>query len=227
MTDFSQLVLRTPRLTLRPLLPADAPAVYAMHADPVTLRYWSTPPWADPALADDMIARDVAAMAAGDYIRLGLERQPGGRLIGLCTLFAFCLPSRRCEIGYILQRDCWGQGLMNEALRTLLDYGFGMLALHRVEADIDPRNAGSRRTLDRLGFVQEGLLRERWIVAGEVCDTALLGLLRRDWLAGGHPGDPGSPVAGAATSANPHADPHADPRADPRADPHAKAPRQG
>ena len=50
---------------------------------------------------------------------------------------------------------------------------------------IDPRNAGSQRTLDRLGFVQEGLLRERWIVTGEVCDTALLGLLRRDWLARG------------------------------------------
>ena len=185
MIRFDQLLLQTPRLILRPLLPTDAPAVYAMHADPVTLRYWSTPPWADPALADELIARDLAAMAAGDYIRLGLERQSDGRLIGLCTLFAFYLPSRRCEIGYILQRDCWGQGLMHEALLTLLDYGFGMLALHRVEADIDPRNAGSQRTLDRLGFVQEGLLRERWIVAGDVCDTALLGLLRRDWSARG------------------------------------------
>ena len=183
MIDFSQLVLPTPRLVLRPLLPTDAPAVYAMHADPVTLRYWSTPPWADPTLADELIARDLAAMAAGDYIRLGLERQSDGRLIGLCTLFAFTLPSRRCEIGYILARDCWGQGWMHEALLTLLDYGFGVLDLNRVEADIDPRNAGSRRTLDRLGFVQEGLLRERWIVAGEVCDTALLSLLRRDWLA--------------------------------------------
>lgn len=182
MTDFSPLVLPTARLLLRPLVPADAPAVYAMHADPVTLRYWSTPPWSEPALADELIARDLAAMAAGDYIRLGLERQADGRLIGLCTLFAFYLPSRRCEIGYILARDCWGQGYMHEALRTLLDYGFGVLALNRVEADIDPRNDGSQRTLDRLGFQREGLLRERWIVAGEVCDTALHGLLRRDWL---------------------------------------------
>jgi [ribosomal protein S5]-alanine N-acetyltransferase len=183
MTDFSQLVLPTARLILRPLVPGDAPAVYAMHADPVTLRYWSTPPWSDPALADELIARDLAAMAAGDYIRLGLERQSDGRLIGLCTLFAFYLPSRRCEIGYILHRDTWGQGYMHEALLALLDYGFGVLDLNRVEADIDPRNTSSRRTLDRLGFVAEGLLRERWIVSGEACDTALLGLLRRDWLA--------------------------------------------
>ena len=183
MPDFSQLVLSTARLLLRPLLPADAPAVYAMHADPVTLRHWSTPPWADPALADELIARDLAAMAAGDYIRLGLQRQSDGRLIGLCTLFAFYLPSRRCEIGYILARDSWGQGCMHEALLVLLDYGFGMLGLNRIEADIDPRNTGSQRTLNRLGFQREGLLRERWIVAGEVSDTALHGLLRRDWLA--------------------------------------------
>lgn len=187
MIDFSPLVLPTARLVLRPLVPADAPAVYAMHADPVTLRYWSTPPWDDPALADELIVRDLAAMAAGDYIRLGLERQSDNRLIGLCTLFAFYLPSRRCEIGYILQRDCWGQGYMHEALLALLDYGFGVLDLNRVEADIDPRNAGSQRTLDRLGFQREGLLRERWIVSGETSDTALHGLLRRDWLARGDP----------------------------------------
>ncbi len=184
MTFFDQLLLQTPRLLLRPLVPSDAPAIYAMHADPVTLRYWSTPPWTDPALADELIARDLAAMAAGDYIRLGIERPSDRRLIGLCTLFAFTLPSRRCELGYILARDCWGQGYMHEALLTLLDYGFGVLDLNRVEADIDPRNAGSQRTLDRLGFQREGLLRERWIVSGEASDTALHGLLRRDWLAG-------------------------------------------
>lgn len=183
MPTFSNITFSTPRLTLRPLHPDDAPAVFAMHADPVTLRYWSTPPWDDPKLADELIARDLKAMAEGDYVRLGLQRQADGRLIGLCTLFAFYLPSRRCEIGYILSRDCWGQGYMHEALHALLDYGFAVLDLNRVEADIDPRNAGSRRSLERLGFVHEGRLRERWIVSGERSDTDLYGLLRSDWLA--------------------------------------------
>jgi RimJ/RimL family protein N-acetyltransferase len=183
MHSFEHLVLTTERHTLRPLRPDDAPAVYDMHADPVTLRYWSTPPWADPALADELIARDQKAMAAGDYVRLGIERLSDGRLIGLCTLFAFYLPSRRCEIGYILHRDTWGQGHMHEALSALLDYGFGVLDLNRIEADIDPRNTGSRRTLERQGFVHEGHLRERWIVDGVVSDTHLYGLLRADWAA--------------------------------------------
>ena len=55
------------------------------------------------------------------------------------------------------------------------------MALNRVEADIDPRNEASARTLERLGFRREGLLRERWIVGDEVSDTALYGLLQRDW----------------------------------------------
>ena len=72
---------------------------------------------------------------------------------------------------------------MCEALCTLLDYGFNVLGLHRVEADIDPRNAASARSLVRQGFKHEGTLRERWLIAGEVCDSDLYGLLARDWQA--------------------------------------------
>ena len=52
-----------------------------------------------------------------------------------------------------------------------------------MEADVDPRNRASVRSLERLGFIKEGHLRERWIVEGEVSDTILYGLLRREWLA--------------------------------------------
>jgi RimJ/RimL family protein N-acetyltransferase len=70
---------------------------------------------------------------------------------------------------------------MQEALGALLDFGFGELDLNRIEADIDPRNSASARTLERLGFTKEGYLRERWIVGEEVSDTAIYGLLRREW----------------------------------------------
>jgi Acetyltransferase (GNAT) domain len=70
---------------------------------------------------------------------------------------------------------------MHEALQAILEFGFGELDLNRIEADIDPRNGASARTLERLGFTKEGYLRERWIVGDEVSDTALYGLLRREW----------------------------------------------
>ena len=70
---------------------------------------------------------------------------------------------------------------MHEALQALLEFGFGELDLNRIDADIDPRNSASARTLERLGFTKEGYLRERWIVGDEVSDTAIYGLLRREW----------------------------------------------
>jgi ribosomal-protein-alanine N-acetyltransferase len=57
---------------------------------------------------------------------------------------------------------------------------FGALDLNRVEADNYPRNVASARALERLCFRREGLLRERWIVNGEICDTAFYGVLRSD-----------------------------------------------
>jgi len=70
---------------------------------------------------------------------------------------------------------------MHNALQALLQYAFQTLDLNRLEADIDPRNRASARTLERLGFQQEGHLRERWIVNDEISDTFLYGLLRREW----------------------------------------------
>jgi RimJ/RimL family protein N-acetyltransferase len=63
----------------------------------------------------------------------------------------------------------------------LLAYAFDELDLRRIEADVDPRNAASIRTLERLGFRREGYLRERWRVNGEVQDALFYGLLRREW----------------------------------------------
>ena len=68
-------------------------------------------------------------------------------------------------------------------VRALIGFAFGELGLNRLEADIDPRNLASARSLESLGFTREGLLRERWIVNGEVSDTALYGLLAREWPA--------------------------------------------
>ena len=103
------------------------------------------------------------------------------RIVGTCTLFNLDARNRRAEIGYALARDSWGQGLMSEALGALIAYAFGPLGLTRLEADVDPRNAPSIRIVEKLGFVREGLLRERWHVGGEAQDSLMLGLLRREW----------------------------------------------
>ncbi len=56
------------------------------------------------------------------------------------------------------------------------------MGMRRIDADVDPRNAASLRCIERLGFVREGFARERWVVAGEVQDSVLLGLLTRELI---------------------------------------------
>ena len=185
MQPFDQLTLDTPHLHLRPLATADAEALFRLHADPQVMRYLSTPPWTSLAQAEAMITADLEALPAGQHLRLAMTRVDGTdrALVGTCSLFNFQKTSRRAEIGYALARPQWGAGLMNEALRAVVAHAFGELQLNRLEADIDPRNTASAKSLLRLGFAKEGHLRERWIVGGEVSDTALYGLLRSDWPA--------------------------------------------
>lgn len=179
---FDQLTLRTARLLLRPLRQDDAPALFGVYTDPQVMRYWSTAPWTGIETAHALIARDLTEMKQGGYLRLGLETREGSEFLGSCTLFDFVPQCRRAELGYALTSARWGRGYMHEALVALLGHGFDALHLNRVEADVDPRNLASTKCLERLGFRREGLLRERWIVGGEVSDSGLYGLLRTDWM---------------------------------------------
>lgn len=159
--------------------------MFEIFADPQVTRYLSRPAWTTLEQSRKRIAQDLEAMAAGTYLRLAVVRRADRELIGECSLFNLVERARRAEVGYALARRAWGHGYLNEALRSLLEFAFSKLALNRVEADIDPRNRASARSLDRLGFTREGRLRERWIVAGEVSDSDLYGLLRKDWRGGG------------------------------------------
>lgn len=176
--------LSTARLVLRPLADSDAPALMAIFGNPRVMRYWSTPPWTTVDQALRFIERSHHFAQQGDGVRVGITRREGGELIGQCTLFDWQRQNRRAEVGYSLAESAWGQGHATEAMGALLQWGFDTLDLHRVEADLDPRNTPSARLLERLGFVREGHLRERWIVDGEVSDSWLYGLLRREWRVG-------------------------------------------
>ncbi len=181
MSVLQPITLVAPRLLLRPLTEADAPALFAIFSHPEVMRYWSSPPLTEMAQARDMALDIQNGYQTGDFLQLGVERRSDAALMGTCTLFHHQAASRRAEIGYALGRPYWGAGYMHEALTALIDHAFGALDLHRLEADIDPANAASARTLERLGFQKEGHLRERWIVNGVISDTVWYGLLRREW----------------------------------------------
>jgi ribosomal-protein-alanine N-acetyltransferase len=172
--------LETERLRLRWLTSADVPALFEVFSDPEVMRYWSHGPLSDAAAAADLLARIHAHFRARDLFQWGVALRGTDEVIGTCTLASLNPEHRRAEVGYALGRRHWGRGYMGEALPALLRFAFGRLDLHRVEADVDPRNERSLRSLERLGFRREGLLRERYHVCGETQDALLLGLLRSE-----------------------------------------------
>jgi len=175
--------LDTPRLALRAAGRADVAQLFEVFSDPEAMRYWSTPPLTSIAQVETVIARAASHFADGTGMLWCVRRRDDGRAIGTISLHRFDEQNDRAEVGYILGRTAWGRGFMSEALSAVIDWAFAAMDLRRIEADTDPRNAGSIRLLERLAFKQEGLLRERWIVDGEVCDSAMFGLLRPEWLA--------------------------------------------
>lgn len=175
-------MIQTSRLLLTPLsLEEDAAALFAIQSDPDVMRYWNHGPWTDLAQAQDAIAADQAAQADGTLWKLGIRERETGMLVGTCMLFAVEPGSRRGEIGYNLAASAQGKGYMTEALEGFIAHLFTVRGLRRLEAEIDPRNVASAKLLQRLAFQQEGLLRERWVVEGEISDSALYGLLAEDF----------------------------------------------
>jgi ribosomal-protein-alanine N-acetyltransferase len=155
----------------------------AAQSHPAVMRYWSFPAWTAPAQAHEYFATACASRDPARMLCWAIAHRQDDRLIGAATLYDIDPVQGRAAVGYALSSRHWGQGNGREALGLALAHAFDGLGLRRVEADIDPRNAASCRLVERLGFEREGLLRERWHVAGELCDTALYGLLARDWRA--------------------------------------------
>jgi RimJ/RimL family protein N-acetyltransferase len=174
--------LQTPRLIVRPVDETDLPALQAVSGDPEVTRYLPYAPWQTPADGQAWLERMRGLQQGGAALQCVVARAADGLAIGTCLLFRFDEGSARAELGYVLGRAHWGQGLMQEALQAVLGHAFGDQGLRRVEAEVDPRNRASAALLLRLGFQQEGLRRQRWVNQGVPVDVEGFGLLRHEWL---------------------------------------------
>ncbi|MBY6185653.1 GNAT family N-acetyltransferase [Marinobacter hydrocarbonoclasticus] len=171
--------ITTARLTLRPVNEHDAPALFPLYADAEAMRFWSRPPFTALSEAEQLVQRGVEGWEQQQSMMWVVEAE--GVVAGTISLFSLSEQNRRAEIGYMLARPFWQQGIMSEALTAIIALAFGPMDLNRLEADIDPDNVASARLLQRLGFAHEGHLPQRWIVDGRVTDSDLYGLLKAHW----------------------------------------------
>jgi ribosomal-protein-alanine N-acetyltransferase len=114
-------------------------------------------------------------------IRWGVELD--GQIIGTCGFSNIKSSAKRGELGYELGYEFWGRGLMRKALRPVFDYGFNIMRFERIEAFINIDNDRSAALLKKLGFLEEGVLRDYAPTPRGLIDQRCLSLLKRDWQA--------------------------------------------
>lgn len=177
--------LETPRLWLRRLHPGDAASIQLYRSLPEVARYQS---WETFELDDAIKLIESQSGAepgvAGTWFQLAIVSKDDDKVIGDCGLH--CLEDgRQMEFGITLGTDHQGRGYATEAIRCLLDYVFGVLAMHRVLAVTGAENHAVAALFQRLGFRQEAHhVEHRWYKGGWESEF-VFALLRLEWEAGG------------------------------------------
>lgn len=157
----------------------DAPEIFAIvDANRDHLRAWF--PWVDRTAGPVQIAEFIETSRRREDAREGNGIYVNGTLVGSAGL-SWATEEMQGEIGYWLAADAQGQGLVTRAVRALTTYGFEEVGLHRMTIKAAVENARSRAVAERLGFVQEGVLREGGNTGLGRVDLVIYGLIVHEW----------------------------------------------
>lgn len=173
--------LNTERLTLREVTDADLDQLFEMLSDEEVAKYDYFYPLKSKSEAKKFIERYHTELVESEEITWGIALKETNRLIGTCCLGDFDERAQRAEIGYAIVRAEWGKGYAAEAAKALIDFGFCTMNLNRIEATITPGNDASVRVLEKLKFIQEGIVRERDFIKGKLEDGIIMAMLKRDY----------------------------------------------
>jgi uncharacterized cupin superfamily protein/RimJ/RimL family protein N-acetyltransferase len=182
--------LETERLVLRKLTMAEVPMRIAMRSDPEHTRYLlaGRPSEEEARASMAFILRD---MTLGRSKGFALVKKDGGEVIGQAGVVRIDAANRRASLAYELLRSAWGSGYAREAVARLVRFATDDLGLHRIQAEIDPRNTRSRAVVESLGFTYEGTLQGNSQFEGRFFDDAIYAYVR------------GTSVAGSSLAPNP------------------------
>jgi RimJ/RimL family protein N-acetyltransferase len=181
--------LVTDRLRLRLLTEADVDDVHAWMSDPDVARYQLYEPRSREVVAEKVREYSTAVTLAkdGDYLQPGIElpatADAASRVVGIVFFRLASVDDLTAEIGWALAAEFHGKGYAFEAASAVLDLAFRTIGLHRVYAELDPRNAASIALCERLGMRSEAYLVQNLMFKGEWADTGIYGILQSEWLA--------------------------------------------
>lgn len=168
--------ITTERLILRPLTVGDATDLLAVMSDPLTMRYWHTPPYREAA---DVAAMLEAMLAHAAACWWAISLPDAARVLGFVGYHGTTIPG----MGYILHADYWRRGYGSAAVQAALADGFTRQGLNRVELWIHHENLASRRLAEKLGFTCRGSFAQRYAHLPSPHETLVYGLRAAEWAA--------------------------------------------
>lgn len=180
------LPLRTDRLQLRYVTPGDLDGL-RYYTDPEVCRYLPFPPADEAALAARvaMMAERQAPSAPDEGLSLAVvedETLVGDVILRLRTRADELSPPAVAEVGWAFAPEHAGRGLATEAATALITMAFDHYPLHRIYANLDPRNERSAALCERLGMTREAHTRRDFPAPdGTWTDSLVYGLLREEW----------------------------------------------
>lgn len=176
--------IRTERLLLRVMTMDDVDDVHAYQSLPEVCRFMLYEPRSRERVAEKVAEWSTMGRLAevGDDLELAMEIETG-RDIGHVYFKLTSIDDLSAEIGWGLHPDFQGKGYAFEAATALLRYGFDELGLHRIVAELDPRNDASVALCKRLGMREEALFREHMWFKGEWGDTGVYAILASEFAA--------------------------------------------
>jgi ribosomal-protein-alanine N-acetyltransferase len=172
-------ILETERLLLRRIDANDVNEIFALRSNPETMKYIPRPLLKTNEDVLQHIATIDAKIENNEAINWGITLKNDPKLIGIIGHYRIKLEHFRAEIGYMLLPEFNGKGIISEAVKEVVDYGFNVMKLHSIEAIIDPENFGSEKVLQKNGFVKEAHLKENEFYDGRFLDTVIYSLLNK------------------------------------------------
>jgi [ribosomal protein S5]-alanine N-acetyltransferase len=174
-------VLETERLLLRAIEENDSAAIFDYACDPEVARYTT---WDAHKSMED--AKNLVRFIRKRYS----ENKPSNwavilknqsRLLGTCGFVSGFPVNKRAELGFSIRKDCWNKGYMTEAVRKVIDFGFKVIGLNRIEACCDAENKASARVLEKCGLKFEGVLRQYVFNKGKFRDIRSYSILAEEY----------------------------------------------
>ncbi len=170
-------IIETDRLILRRTESEDARDYFALRSSPEAMKHICKPLHKSIDDTIKMIDNINEMISTNEGISWAVCFKSDHKMIGSVSFHRIEKEHYRAEIGYMLHPKFWQQGIVSEAVKAIIDYGFKILNLHSIEAHIDPTNVGSEKVLQKFKFEKEAYFKENYFYDGQFLDTAVYSLL--------------------------------------------------